>query len=260
MSLAAANEEKHWKSIWKINAPGKMKIHLWRFAHDCLPSGVQLQRRQIPTSDACIFCGKVEDIEHSMLFCQFAQEVWRGVKATYCINLQRHQFLSLFDFLAYTSDLEATTLAVGCWYIWEARNDSRNNGTMLDPNRTAARIIAYIETIIQHCYKPIPGNMREASQTSRWSPPPPGVVLVNSDVAMFSDQRKMAMGAVIHGNSGECLTVASLPLQDFTSPELGEALALRGALAITRDKAFFASDCLSLIQRLNSPAPDRSLW
>jgi hypothetical protein len=23
--------EKQWKSIWKIKAPGKMKIHLWQF-------------------------------------------------------------------------------------------------------------------------------------------------------------------------------------------------------------------------------------
>jgi hypothetical protein len=44
-SSAVANDEKHWKNIWKINAPGKMKIHLWRFAQDCLPSGVQMQRR-----------------------------------------------------------------------------------------------------------------------------------------------------------------------------------------------------------------------
>jgi hypothetical protein len=62
MSSASVNEEKQWKTIWKINAPGKMKIHLWRFAHDCLPSGVQLRRRQIPISDSCGFCGREEDI------------------------------------------------------------------------------------------------------------------------------------------------------------------------------------------------------
>jgi hypothetical protein len=38
------NEDKHWMTIWKIKSPGKMKIHSWRFAHDCLPGGVQMQR------------------------------------------------------------------------------------------------------------------------------------------------------------------------------------------------------------------------
>jgi hypothetical protein len=32
-------EGKDWKAIWRINAPGKMKMNLWRFAHDYLPSG-----------------------------------------------------------------------------------------------------------------------------------------------------------------------------------------------------------------------------
>jgi hypothetical protein len=72
----------------------------------------------------------------------------------------------------------------------------------------------------------------------------------------------MAMGAVLRDSEGKCLAAASLPLQGFTSPEMGEALALRGAVMIACDKGFnkviFVSDCLSLIQRLNSPAPDRS--
>jgi hypothetical protein len=89
--------------IWKINAPGKMKIHLWRFAHDCLPTGVQLCRRQIPASDASIFCAREEDVAHAHLQCQFAQEVSRLVKETFKISLKRHDFQSpkiwLFEFL-----------------------------------------------------------------------------------------------------------------------------------------------------------------
>jgi ribonuclease HI len=72
----------------------------------------------------------------------------------------------------------------------------------------------------------------------------------------------MAMGMVIRDDSGDCLVSASLPLQGFTSPEMAEALALRQAVLITRDrgfsKAIFVTDCLSLIQRLNSTVHDRS--
>ena len=49
--------EKQWKSLWSIIAPGKMKIVLWRLAHDCLPTGFQLKYRQIAADDRCIFCG-----------------------------------------------------------------------------------------------------------------------------------------------------------------------------------------------------------
>jgi hypothetical protein len=73
VSYVSVNEETQWKAIWKINAPIKIKIHLWRFAHNCLPSGAQMQRRHIPTSDTCILCGRDETIEHSLLLCQFAR-------------------------------------------------------------------------------------------------------------------------------------------------------------------------------------------
>ena len=45
-----------------------MKVVLWRFAHDCLPSGAQLQRRHIPDSASCCFCGRLESVEHATLF------------------------------------------------------------------------------------------------------------------------------------------------------------------------------------------------
>lgn len=43
-------EEKSWKAILSIKVPKKMKVALWHFAHDCLPSGAQLQQRHVPDS------------------------------------------------------------------------------------------------------------------------------------------------------------------------------------------------------------------
>jgi hypothetical protein len=81
LSTDHTEDSKLWKKLWSIKAPGKMKILLWRFAHDCLPSGHQLCRRQIPASDACLFCNREERVEHTLLFCPYAREVWRLVKA-----------------------------------------------------------------------------------------------------------------------------------------------------------------------------------
>jgi hypothetical protein len=52
------SSEKLWKAIWKIKAPGKMKIHLWRFAQDCLPTGIQLCKRHVPDIGPCVFYGR----------------------------------------------------------------------------------------------------------------------------------------------------------------------------------------------------------
>jgi hypothetical protein len=34
-----------------------------------LPSGVQMVRSHIPTTDGCVFCARVEDVEHAFLQC-----------------------------------------------------------------------------------------------------------------------------------------------------------------------------------------------
>ena len=60
-----------WKKLWAVQCPNKMKVILWRLAHDCFPSGAQLQHRSIPGSYACCFCNRFEQIEHTMLLCPF---------------------------------------------------------------------------------------------------------------------------------------------------------------------------------------------
>src|SRR5438128_636500 len=102
--------------LWNIKALGKMKITLWRMAHGCLSSGHQLRHRQILTSDACAFCSREERVEHTLLFCPYADEVWRQIKLAFPIHLQRKYFINtkvwLLDFLARSDDRELVTLVV----------------------------------------------------------------------------------------------------------------------------------------------------
>jgi hypothetical protein len=63
------DDSAHWNRLWAIKAPGKMKINLWRFAHDCLPTGSQLVRRHIPANDLYGTCGREEIVEHCLLNC-----------------------------------------------------------------------------------------------------------------------------------------------------------------------------------------------
>ena len=129
MSSGYRDEAASWKSLWAICAPGKMKITLWRFAHDCLPSGHQLQHRHVPASYLCIHCGTEERVEHAMLFCPFAREVWNSVKDSFSVQLNRQGFANpkqwLFDFLKRCSKQDATVLAVSFWHLWDTRNRLR---------------------------------------------------------------------------------------------------------------------------------------
>jgi hypothetical protein len=181
--------EKDWKAIWKVKALGKMNIHIWRFAQDCLPSGVQLVKRQIPVNGSCIFCGRSEDIAHAMLFCQIARTVWREIKHIVPMKLDRKSFSSnkqwLFEFLARSSDLQVTTLTVGFWHIWEARNKARNSDVNPDPCHTCGKILAYVDLIKQNLFKTVSEHRCVSTSLTTWTPPPPGTVLVSADATIF---------------------------------------------------------------------------
>jgi hypothetical protein len=72
----------------------------------------------------------------------------------------------------------------------------------------------------------------------------------------------MGLGVVIRNHIGECVTACSELHDEVTTLELPEALALRHALSLAGDEGFgrimVVSDCLSLIQWVNSSTMDRS--
>jgi hypothetical protein len=72
--------EKAWKTLWAIQCPNKMKFVLWRMAHNCLPTGAQLQLQSILTRYDCYVCNSVEHVEHCLLQCQYVKEIWKELK------------------------------------------------------------------------------------------------------------------------------------------------------------------------------------
>jgi hypothetical protein len=153
-----SEEIKCWKKLWRIKAPGKMVITLWRFIHDCLPTAHQLCHRHIPCTDACVFCCQEERVEHVFLFCQYAREVWRELKKDYSVRLERKGFTSpkdwVFGFLGRAREIDLILLAVTVWHLWDARNAVRNGESLKNPNSLAGRIKAYVEMIELHVLEP----------------------------------------------------------------------------------------------------------
>jgi hypothetical protein len=246
-----------------------MKITTWRFAHDCLPCGHQLQKRHIPASSLCIFCGQHETVEHALLFCQFAGEVWKEIKTEFNVHLKRRGFVSartwVLDFFNRCSDVEATVVMVVLWHIWDARNKAREGDTLVHPRTTAAKAKAYIEMILNNLYKTAPTYRCESSSSrAKWTPPPEGTVLINVDAAIFATSRRMGAGVVARNHDGSFLAACGERYDEVVVPEIAEAIAVRRALLFAQEEEFskiiIASDCLSVIQRIKSGEVDRSLY
>jgi hypothetical protein len=69
-------EEKSWKSMWKLKVPAKLKVFLWRLAKQSLPTADVRHHRNMATHDTCIVCGEHDSWRHSLLECHLARSVW----------------------------------------------------------------------------------------------------------------------------------------------------------------------------------------
>jgi ribonuclease HI len=78
------------------------------------------------------------------------------------------------------------------------------------------------------------------------------------DAALFPNENRMGWGAVIRDHLGNFVLAASEGLQRCPAPE---AMAICGALRFAADEGFqnviIASDCLSMVQRVNFSVQDR---
>jgi hypothetical protein len=190
-----------------------------------------------------------EHVDHALLFCPFARQVWDEVKESFDIYLNRNDFRSpkmwLFDFLGRCSRQEGTVLAVTFWHLWDARNKLREEGGSVHPTSIATKIKVYVDLIISQLVSSDSDHMCGTSRVVSWSPPPKGFLMVNVDAAIFESSSCMRAGVVIHDSAGKFVGTYGECTRDVTSPELAEALAIRSAVLFAADEGL---DKLILLQ------------
>lgn len=206
-------------------------------------------------------------IEHCFLRCQYVKEIWRELKKDYGICLKLNNFIHirkwLLDRISEATELHSMIMAVAIWHIWDNRNNIRNGESLVHPSRVLGKIKAYIDFICLHSFSSNGSDRRDTSKsTQKWSPPPKGLMLVNVDAAIFTQSGRAGFGIVIRDNQGKVRLASRGRLQCDLNPEVAEALALREALTTTKVAGFqnviVASDCLSLINKVNRVQFDRS--
>jgi hypothetical protein len=69
-----------WRTLWKLQIPGKVKIFIWRALHGILPLKSILVNRHVGTSGECPVCHSgPEDVLHLVFTCQAAKEIWQSL-------------------------------------------------------------------------------------------------------------------------------------------------------------------------------------
>ncbi|WVZ85884.1 hypothetical protein U9M48_032742, partial [Paspalum notatum var. saurae] len=102
----------------------------------------------------------------------------------------------------------------------------------------------------------------DSLKPKRWDPPPEGWVMVNVDAAVFQKLNRMGLGIVIRNHKGDFLAAYRQGIDKITNPELAETLAIRRAIVFASGlphvRVIIATDCLSVVQKLQKEVKDRS--
>ena len=161
----------------------------------------------------------------------------------------------LLEWVNVASDLHTMYFAVAIWHIWGNRNNIRNSESLPHPHRVAGKIKAYIDFILLNNFR-LKQSTRRESQTSvqKWSAPPEGSVLINVDVAIFSQSSRMGVGIVIRSHLGLVLATKRRYVDQVVNPKLAKAIAMLCALEFAEEAGFqrivVASDSATLVTKV----------
>jgi ribonuclease HI len=195
------------------------------------------------------------------------REIWTEIKKIYGINLNLKNLFNIrqwiLDWIHEASGFHATVLTITIWHIWENRNKVCNGEVLPHPFSVVAKIKPYIDFITLHDVMSLCSNMRGSlSSNQRWSPPQEGMLLINVDAVIFTHSGQAGFGVVVRDHQGSVQAASQGVIDHIRSPEVAEALALWKALVFAKSSGFqsieVASDCLSLINKVQSSEFDRS--
>ena len=69
-------EEGAWKTLWKTEVPGKVRMFLWRLSKQSLPTNDVRTHRHMTDSPQCGLCGVRDSWRHSLLKCTSSRCTW----------------------------------------------------------------------------------------------------------------------------------------------------------------------------------------
>jgi hypothetical protein len=247
-----------WKSLWKMQIPGKVKFFAWHALHGILPLKSIMVNRHIGTSSQCPICTlAAEDVLHLIFKCPTAQALWdslgiRGIIEE-ALNIDRSGS-AVLEFKLMKNDNSIPgfscvglkeTITVGCWYMWWIRHQLTHNESVPPMNHYRMSVLAITTNAARA--KRVP-----CGDQQRWCKPEVRQVKVNVDGSFYQNESVGATGAVIRDYKGKFIAALTTFVPNLASVAEAEALAMREGLCLANclgcSNVIAESDLLETIQ------------
>nr|XP_027103028.1 uncharacterized protein LOC113724320 [Coffea arabica] len=138
---------KLWNTFWKLPIKYKLKIFVWKCINNGIPTKAQIFHRTRRGESICCGCGeKEESIEHILLQCKIAKEIWKfalvnwdGLEdQTGCFKQWWTSMMMQARTRQGGEDHIALTVNV-LWQIWKARNTRIFNSAQQHPFKVSEK-------------------------------------------------------------------------------------------------------------------------
>lgn len=145
--------EQSWVCMWRTSVPGKIRVFLWRLAHQSLPTEDVRHHRNMSVTCTCAICGMEDSWKHSLVECSMARCVWALVDQDLLDKMienrepnARNWIFSMIDLLPHDIFIR---LVVTLWAIWSARRKLLHEGRNQSPLSTHLFVTRFIGDLEQ---------------------------------------------------------------------------------------------------------------
>lgn len=233
-----------WKALWGMNCPAKVKHFAWRACCNILPTKNALALRHVVISRACPLCHVAEEsVMHILWKCKMIKKIWQEVFGSHWVSVWDtvQRCSSVIDVAVGLFEgnhgISVERIWVIAWFIWNRRNKLVMLGDTKDLASVTAEANAWLlewDNI----------NSRASSVTIKervhWKPPNELCFKVNFDGAIFKEERKAGVGAVIRNHKGELMVAMTNVVHHVIDSEVIEALAAVQAIDLALSTGFTA--------------------
>ncbi|KAH1074832.1 hypothetical protein J1N35_027160 [Gossypium stocksii] len=130
--ITGANRKKLYTSIWELQVPAKIKIHLWRTLKDYVPHFSNLAKRRLRVDNVCPLYKEGPEDPHHLLWiysvlCQLLSRLHLSLVNSVGPSDGRKEFVSFF----LVANMNITELlSISVWALWYKRNRLVNDAVL----------------------------------------------------------------------------------------------------------------------------------
>nr|ABN08723.1 Polynucleotidyl transferase, Ribonuclease H fold [Medicago truncatula] len=237
----SAHNNSSWMNIWNLNIPHRVRAFLWRLAHNCLPTRVNLNARGIQCEESCVmFENFAECHTHLFFVCAKAMDCWKNIGLHVVLSellpLANNFTTLLFDFMHRLCSQQQQAAGMLLWSLWKSRNiklwDSTDTTTAITISRAKDTLHEW------SCMQSAKTQPINPNHHISWVKPTGGMIKCNMDAAIFQNNVAAGYGICCRNSEDELLLGKSAIIHSSLSVLEAEAIVLLEAMKLSISSGF----------------------